>query len=64
MYQPQQYSNLKHFYMGLVHADIELINGDDLALVRRGYMDINEVKKMHVNFLAGSAGSNRKSRTS
>lgn len=24
--------------MGLVYADITLINGDDLALVRRGYM--------------------------
>lgn len=37
--------------MGLVYADIELINGDDLAMVRRGYMGEEEVKSMHVNAL-------------
>jgi len=37
--------------MGLVYADIELINGDDLSLVRRHMMDIDEVKRMTVNFL-------------
>ena len=30
--------------MGLVHAEIELINGDDLALARRNYLDQDEVK--------------------
>ena len=37
--------------MGLVYADIELINGDDLAMVRRNLMDKDEVKRMWVNAL-------------
>ena len=36
--------------MGLVYADIELINGDDLSMVRRHLMDQDEVKKMTVHF--------------
>jgi clan AA aspartic protease len=37
--------------MGLVYADVELINGDDLALVRRFIIGEEEVKRMHVNIL-------------
>jgi len=37
--------------MGLVYADIELINGGDLELARRGYMDQDEVKRMRINAL-------------
>ena len=37
--------------MGLVYADIELINGDDLAMVRRGYMGEDKVKHMFVSAL-------------
>ena len=37
--------------MGLVYADIELINGDDLALVRYKIKGEDEVKRMHVNML-------------
>lgn len=37
--------------MGLVYAEIELINADDLALVRRHHMDIDEVKRMWVTAL-------------
>ena len=37
--------------MGLVYADIELINSGDQEMVRRGYMDIDEVKHIHVNML-------------
>ena len=37
--------------MGLVYADIELINGEDLVLVRRHLMDAEEVKKIHLNIL-------------
>jgi len=37
--------------MGLVYADIELINGGDLEMVRRGYMDQDEVKRMRINAL-------------
>lgn len=40
--------------MGLVYADIELINGDDLALARRSLLDIDEVKRIHINMLADS----------
>ncbi len=37
--------------MGLVYADIELINGDDLALVRRNIIGEEEIKRMRVNAL-------------
>ncbi len=37
--------------MGLVYADIELINGDDLALVRRNIIGEDEVKRMYVSAL-------------
>ena len=40
--------------MGLVYAEIELINGDDLALVRRNMIGEEEVKRMKVNALADS----------
>ena len=40
--------------MGLAYADIELINADDLALVRRNLLDKDEVKKMRVSMLADS----------
>lgn len=37
--------------MGLVYAEIELINGDDLAMVRRNIISEEEVKRMKVNAL-------------
>lgn len=37
--------------MGLVYAEIELINGDDLGLVRRNLMDQDEVKRMTIKAL-------------
>jgi clan AA aspartic protease len=37
--------------MGLVYADIELINGDDLALTRRHIIGEEEIKRMHVSAL-------------
>jgi clan AA aspartic protease len=40
--------------MGVVYADIELINGDDLALVRRKIIGEDEVKRMHVKMLVDS----------
>jgi clan AA aspartic protease len=40
--------------MGLVYADIELINSGDLEMVRRNLMDKDEVKKMHINMLVDS----------
>lgn len=40
--------------MGLVYADIELINGEDMVLARRGYLDQDDIKKMHINVLVDS----------
>lgn len=37
--------------MGLIYADIELINGDDLAMVRRKMMGEEEIKRMKVSAL-------------
>ena len=37
--------------MGTIHADIELINADDLALARRNKLDKEEVKHMTVKML-------------
>jgi clan AA aspartic protease len=37
--------------MGLISAEIELINGDDLAMVRRKLMGEEDVKRMQVNML-------------
>ncbi len=37
--------------MGLVYAEIEIINGGDLVLVRRGFMDQDEIKRMWVTAL-------------
>lgn len=38
--------------MGLVYAEIELINADDLALVRRFKLNKDEVKRIRLNMLA------------
>ena len=40
--------------MGLVYADIELINADDLALARRHVIGEEEVKRINVNMLVDS----------
>jgi clan AA aspartic protease len=37
--------------MGLIYADIELINGDDLALARKHIIGEEEIKRIHVNML-------------
>ena len=37
--------------MGLVYADVELINGEDLALARRHVIGEEEIKRIHVNIL-------------
>ena len=35
--------------MGAVFADIELINNDDLAMVRRNFMDAEDVRRLWVH---------------
>ena len=37
--------------MGLIYADIELINADDLSDARRHIIGQEEVKRMHLNIL-------------
>jgi clan AA aspartic protease len=40
--------------MGMVYADIEIINSTDLGLVRRNQMDIDDVRSMKLNVLCDS----------
>ena len=39
----------KCIFMGLIYADIELINGEDIVMARRGYMDRDEIKRIKLN---------------
>ena len=40
--------------MGFIHAEIELTNADDIAMVKRSKMDVDEVRRMNVNMLVDS----------
>ncbi len=40
--------------MGLIHTEIELLNGDDLAFVRRNQMELADVRRMKVTALVDS----------
>jgi clan AA aspartic protease len=40
--------------MGLVYADIKLINSEDIALNRRGYLKKNEIRQMQVSAMVDS----------
>ncbi len=40
--------------MGLVYADIELINGDDLTFYRRGHISTDQIKRCQVRALVDS----------
>jgi clan AA aspartic protease len=40
--------------MGLVYADIKLMNSDDIALNRRGYLKKNEIRQMRVSAMVDS----------
>ena len=44
--------------MGLVHAEIEIINGGDLEMVRRNLLDQDEVKRMTVTILVDTGAYN------
>jgi len=37
--------------MGLVYADIEIINAEDLTLAKNHIIGEEEVKRMHINML-------------
>jgi clan AA aspartic protease len=44
--------------MGLVYADIELINSGDMELARRYFIGEDEVKRINVNILVDSGANN------
>jgi clan AA aspartic protease len=44
--------------MGLVHAEIELINGDDLVLARNHVIGEEEIKRIQVTMLVDSGAYN------
>jgi len=44
--------------MGLVYADITLINGEDLILAKRHYIGEEEVKQMHITMLVETGSYN------
>lgn len=44
--------------MGLVHAEIEIINGGDLEMVRRNFLDQDDVKRMTVTMLVDTGAYN------
>jgi len=44
--------------MGLIYADIELINGDDLGMVRRHIIGEEEIKRIHVSMLVDTGSIN------
>jgi clan AA aspartic protease len=44
--------------MGLVYAEIKLINGDDLALARKHIIGLEEVKEMTLNMLVDTGSYN------
>ncbi len=44
--------------MGLVYADIKLINGDDVVLARRNIIGQEEVKEMNVSMLVDTGSYN------
>ena len=43
--------------MGITYADIELINSDDLAMVRRGYLQPEQVRRLGVTAMVDSGAS-------
>jgi clan AA aspartic protease len=44
--------------MGLVYADIEIINGDDMVLARKHHIGEEDIKRMHVSMLVDSGAYN------
>lgn len=51
---PSQPENVN---MGPVYAELELVSGDDLALVRRGLLKADQVKRMSVSALVDTGAS-------
>jgi clan AA aspartic protease len=43
--------------MGLVYADIQLINSEDIGLNRRGYLNKSEIRQMQVTAMVDSGAT-------
>ncbi len=41
----------KTLFMGLVYADIELINGEDLSFARKNIIGVEEIRRIHITIL-------------
>ena len=48
----------KKYFMGLVYADITLINGEDLVLAKRNIIGQEEVKEMQISMLVDTGSYN------
>jgi clan AA aspartic protease len=44
--------------MGLIYAEIELINAGDMELVKRNFMDADEIKKIRIDMLVDTGAYN------
>ena len=44
--------------MGLIYADIELINAGDIEMARRFFIGEDEVKRLHINVLVDTGAYN------
>ena len=44
--------------MGLIYAEIELINAGDLELVKRNFMDADEIKRIRIDMLVDTGAYN------
>jgi clan AA aspartic protease len=44
--------------MGLVYADIELVNGEDISLARNHVIGQEEIKRLNINMLVDSGALN------
>ncbi len=44
--------------MGLIHAEIELINAEDIGLARKNYIGDDEIKKIRIDMLVDTGSYN------
>ena len=44
--------------MGLIYAEIELINAEDIGLARKNYIDQDEIKKISIDMLVDTGAYN------
>ncbi|TAD83214.1 MAG: hypothetical protein EAY75_15210 [Bacteroidetes bacterium] len=49
---------IKVFVVGLVHAEITLINGEDITLAKKYIIGEEEIRKMTINMLVDTGSLN------